>query len=205
MTAAAQKKAAQKKSADAARTGSSFVALLRGINVGGRNPIRMPELVASFSDAGYGEVSTYLQSGNVLFTADHKKAQKLEAEVEAMLEQRFRTPLLVVIRSRDELAQTIDAAPADHGSSKLRSDVFFLKHPLTAEEALAEMPDLREGVDAVAPGPGAIYFSRVAAKATKTRIQKFMGMPIFQQITVRSWGTSVRLLEKLDAVEVARD
>lgn len=70
--------AARKKSADAARTGSSFVALLRGINVGGRNPIRMPDLVACFRDAGYEDVSTYLQSGNVLFGADGKTGPKLE-------------------------------------------------------------------------------------------------------------------------------
>lgn len=194
----------QKKSADAASTGSSFVALLRGINVGGRNPIRMPELVACFRDAGYGDVSTYLQSGNVLFSADGTTGPKLEAEIEAMLEQRFGIPLLVVIRSRDELAQTIDAAPADHGSPNLRSDIFFLKHPLTAEEALAELPELREGVDSVAPGPGAIYFSRVAARATKTHIQRFMAMPIFQQMTVRTWRTSIRLLEMLDAAVTAR-
>jgi uncharacterized protein (DUF1697 family) len=164
----------------------------------------MPELVACFRDAGYGDVSTYLQSGNVLFSADHKKGPKLETEVEAMLERRFGIPLLVVIRSRDELAQTIDAAPADHGSPKLRSDIFFLKHPLTAEEAFAELPELREGVDSVAPGPGAIYFSRVAARATKTRIQRFMAMPIFQQMTVRTWRTSIRLLEKLDAADAAQ-
>lgn len=187
----------------AARTGSSFVALLRGINVGGRNPIRMPDLVACFRDTGYEDVSTYLQSGNVLFSADGKTGTKLESEVEAMLEERFGIPLLAVIRSRDELAQTIDAAPPDHGSPKLRSDIFFLKQPLTAEEALAEMPELREGVDSVAPGPGAIYFSRVAARATKTRIQKFMAMPIFQQMTVRTWGTSVRLLEKLEQLDAA--
>jgi uncharacterized protein (DUF1697 family) len=196
--------AAQKKSADASSTGPSFVALLRGINVGGKNPIRMPDLVECFSDAGYGDVSTYLQSGNVLFSAGKKKGPKLEAEIETMLEQRFATQLLVVVRSRDELAKTIDAAPADHGSPKLRSDVFFLKHPLTAEEALAEMPELREGVDSVAPGPGAIYFSRVAATATKTRIQRFMSKPIFQQITVRNWRTSTKLLEKLDAADAAR-
>lgn len=191
--------AAQKQAADASRTGSSYVALLRGINVGGRNSIRMPDLVACFAEAGYDEVSTHLQSGNVLFGADRKKGAKLEAQVEAMLEKRFGMPLLVVVRSRDELAQTIDAAPSDHGSPKVRSDVFFLKHPLTAEQALAEMPELREGVDSVAPGPGAIYFSRVAAQATKTRIQKFMAMPVFQKVTVRTWGTTVRLLEKLDA------
>lgn len=196
--------AARRTSADAARPGPSFVALLRGINVGGRNPLRMPDLVACFRDAGYEDVSTYLQSGNVLFSTDRKASSKLEAEIEALLEQRLGMPVLVVIRSRDQLAKTIDAAPADHGSPKLRSDIFFLKHPLTAEAALAEMPELREGVDSVAPGPGAIYFSRVAATATKTRIQRFMAMPVFQQVTVRTWGTSVRLLEKLDAADAAR-
>jgi uncharacterized protein (DUF1697 family) len=196
--------AARKTSPDTASTGPSFVALLRGINVGGRNSIRMPDLVACFRDAGYEDVSTYLQSGNVLFRAGGRNGPKLEADVESMLERRFGMPLLVVIRSRDELARTIDAAPANHGSPKLRSDVFFLKRPLTAEKALAELPELREGVDSVAPGPGAIYFSRVAATATKTRIQRFMAMPVFQQITVRTWSTSIRLLEKLDAAETAR-
>ena len=196
--------AARKTSPDTASTGPSFVALLRGINVGGRNSIRMPDLVACFRDAGYEDVSTYLQSGNVLFRAGGRNGPKLEADVESMLERRFGMPLLVVIRSRDELARTIDAAPANHGSPKLRSDVFFLKRPLTAEKALAELPELREGVDSVAPGPGAIYFSRVAATATKTRIQRFIAMPVFQQITVRTWSTSIRLLEKLDAAETAR-
>jgi len=180
------------------------VALLRGINVGGRNPIRMPELVECFSDGGFGDVATYLQSGNVLFRPGgrgRRGGQKLEADVEALLEERFGMPLLVVIRSRDELARTIEAAPTGHGSPKLRSDVFFLKHPLTAEAALAEMPELRAGVDSVNAGPGAIYFSRVAAKATKTRIQKFMAMPVFQQVTVRTWGTCTTLLEKLDEME----
>ena len=60
------------------------------------------------------------------------------------------------------------------------------------------MPELREGVDSVAPGPGAIYFSRVAAQATKTRITRLMSMPVFQQMTVRSWRTTTRLLELLD-------
>ncbi|WP_022894677.1 DUF1697 domain-containing protein [Agromyces subbeticus] len=190
--------------ADAAGTRTPYVALLRGINVGGRNLVRMPELVACFSDAGYGDVSTYLQSGNVLFSAAPEPASALESKVEAMLEQRLGIPLLVVIRSRDELAQTIEDAPADHGSPKLRSDVIFLKHPLTTEQAFAELPELRDGVDAVARGPGAIYFSRVAAQATKTRIQKLMAMPIFQQMTMRNWRTCTTLLTKLDEAVAAR-
>ena len=92
----------------------------------------------------------------------------------------------------------VAAAPPDHSSGALRSEVFFLKHPLTAREVLAQMPELREGVDAVAPGPGVVYFSRVAAEARRTRITRLMGMPVFRQMTVRSWRTTTRLLELLD-------
>lgn len=177
---------------------ASYVALLRGINVGGRNNVPMSELTATFRDAGYDNVRTHGQSGNVLFTTADTDGSTLERSVERMLEHRFATPVLVVVRSREQLAATVAAAPAAHGSPRLRSDVFFLKHPLTADDVLADMPDLRDGVDSVAPGPGAVYFSRVAAQATKTRIQRFMAMPVFQQITVRSWTVTTRLLELLD-------
>lgn len=107
-------------------------------------------------------------------------------------------PVLVVIRSRDELAATVAAAPADHGSDRLRSEVLFVKHPLTAQEVYADLPELREGVDSVAIGPGALYFSRVAARATTTRITRLMAMPVFGQMTMRSWRVTKRLLELLD-------
>ena len=140
----------------------------------------------------------------MLFSADHKKAPKLEADLEAMLEERFGTPLLVVIRSRDELAETIDAAPADHGSPKLRSDIFFLKHPLTAEKALAEMPSFARA---------SIPWRPVRARSTSRVWPRGRRRPasrsswaclIFQQVTVRTWRTSVGLLEKLDAADGAR-
>ena len=179
---------------------SPSVALVRGINVGGKNLIDMPALAECFSDAGYHDVRTFAQSGNVLFTAEPATGPELEDAIERMLLERFGIPLLVVVRSRDELATVIAAAPADHGSPQLRSEVFFLKHPLTAEAAYAALPKLREGVDAVAPGPGVLYFSRVAAQATKTRITRLMDMPVFQQMTVRSWRTTTRLSEMLDGM-----
>ena len=176
---------------------TSFVALLRGINVGGKNLMGMSALAECFRAAGYGQVSTYSQSGNVLFTSQAGDGPELEQALERMLEERFDSPILVVVRSHDEIAATIAAAPANHGSKELRSDVFFLKHPLTAEEAYAELPELRGGVDSVAIGPGAIYFSRVAAQASKTRITRLMSMPLFQSMTVRSWRTTTRLLQLL--------
>jgi uncharacterized protein (DUF1697 family) len=179
---------------------SSSVALLRGINVGGKNLIGMPDLADSFRHAGYAGVRTHTQSGNVLFTAEPATGTALEDAVERMLRERFGIPISVLVRSRGELAAVIAAAPADHGSQALRSEVLFLKHPLTAETAYAALPELRAGVDSAAPGPGVIYFSRVAAQASKTRITRLMDMPIFQQMTMRSWRTTTRLSEMLDGM-----
>lgn len=183
---------------NAAKKTSRYVALLRGINVGGKNIVAMPELAESFREAGFGDVRTYIQSGNVLFSTDNPPGPKLEAMLERMLEKRFGIPITVIVRSRDELAATIEAAPRGHGSPDLRSDVYFLKAPLTAEEAQAQLPELREGVDSVELGPGALYFSRVKARATETNINRFMGKPVFRQITVRNWRTTTKLLELLD-------
>lgn len=179
------------------------VALLRGINVGGRNLVPMSELAACFRDAGYTDVRTYIQSGNVVFTADPATGPRLESALEGMLERRFGIPITVVVRSRDELEATVSAAPVDHGSADLRSDVFFLKHPLTAEEALAQLPELRAGVDSMAPGPGALYFSRVAACAGESRIAAFMGKAVFRRMTARNWRTTTTLLRMLDEGEAA--
>lgn len=172
---------------------TAFVALLRGINVGGRNPVAMPDLADCFRAAGFGDVGTYLQSGNVVFTAASGRADALEADVGRLLTARFGFDIPTVVRSREQFAGVIAAAPPDHGSDDRRSDVMFLKPPLTAQEVLAQMPELRADVDAVAPGPGVVYFSRDAKLATKTRIQRFMSMPVFQQITMRSWSTTTRL------------
>jgi len=176
---------------------ASSIALLRGINVGGKNLIGMPALAECFCEAGYEDVRTYTQSGNVLLTAEPATGPVLEGGLERMLQKRFGLPIVVLVRSRDELTATIAAAPANFGSQELRSEVFFLKHPLTAEGVYAELPELREGVDSGAPGPGVIYFSRVAAQASKTRITRLMSMPVFQQMTVRNWRTTTRLSEML--------
>ena len=177
---------------------AAYVALLRGINVGGKNPISMQTLADCFRDVGYEEVRTHLQSGNVLFASGSRSGARLEQALERMLQQRFDTAIPTIVRSRDELRATVAAAPDDHGSKELRSDVFFLKRPLTADAVMEQMPELRDGVDSITPGPGALYFSRTVAQATKTRITRLMSMPIFQQMTVRSWRTTTRLLELLD-------
>jgi uncharacterized protein (DUF1697 family) len=87
-----------------------FVALLRGVNVGGRNAVAMADLRAAFDGAGYSAVSTYIQSGNVLFTSDAPRAIT-EDRLESLLEHRFGVPLVVVVRSYRQFRDIVGNAP----------------------------------------------------------------------------------------------
>ena len=129
-----------------------YVALLRGINVGGRNKVAMADLRETFEDGGYDAVRTYIQSGNVLFESAAARGS-LEDDIERLLEARFGVPLVVVVRSHDQLRAVVDDAPKGFGAAPAtyHSDVVFLKAPLTAKQAM-RVVDLREGVDEAWPG-----------------------------------------------------
>jgi uncharacterized protein (DUF1697 family) len=173
---------------------SRYVALLRGINVGGKNLIGMPALAACFEAQGFTDVATYIQSGNVLFTAGGRAAD-LTARIAAALSKEFGYRASLVLRTREQLRRVVEEAPRGFGSKPAlrRYDVIFLMEPLTAEEALAQAP-VNPDVDEVAAGDGVLYYSRLVAKASKSRLSRVTGLPIYQQMTIRNWNTTTRLL-----------
>jgi len=176
-----------------------YVALLRGVNVGGRNPVAMADLRAAFESDGYNAVSTYIQSGNVLFECDDP-SDPLENKVEAMLERRLGFPLVVVVRSHRQLRNIVDRAPNGFGRAPdtYHSDVIFLKGRLSSRQAM-RVVELREGVDRAWPGSGVLYFARMSARRTQSRMSRIVGTPEYQQMTIRSWTTTTKLLGLLDA------
>jgi len=175
-----------------------YVALLRGINVGGRNKVAMADLRQAFEGAGFEAVGTYIQSGNVLFETD-RPAAGLEEEVEALLEARYGVPLVVVVRSHRQLRSVVAKAPDGFGQQpdRYHSDVVFLRSPLTAAAAM-RVVECREGVDQAWPGSGVVYFARLSAERTRSRMARFVGTPEYQRMTIRSWSTTTKLLELLD-------
>src|SRR5262245_54061235 len=110
-----------------------YVALLRGINVGGKNIIKMAALAACFEEHGLRDVATFIQSGNVIFDGDGAAAA-LTTRIEAALSATFAYRASVVLRSHAQLRQVIDRAPDGFGGAPdaYRYDVMFLKAPLTA-------------------------------------------------------------------------
>lgn len=175
-----------------------YAALLRGINVGGRNIISMADLRAVFETGGYGGVRTYIQSGNVVFTTDAPR-DGLEDALETLLERDIGRPVTVVLRSRQQLREVVASAPDGFGDEPdaYRYDAMFLKAPLTPDQVL-EVLDLREGVDRAWPGPGMVYFSRDARQLTKSRMSKITTAPAYQRMTIRNWRTTTKLLELLE-------
>lgn len=166
-----------------ARTLALYLALLRGINVGGAKTIAMADLRACFEAMGFSDVQTYIQSGNVLFSGAGNST-KLEAHIERTLAARFAYDLRVVVITHETLA---------------RYDVVFLKQPLTPAAALQAV-ETRDGVDQVYTGQHGLYFQRLIAKATQSRLPRLASKPEYQFMTIRNWNTTTKLLALMDAL-----
>jgi uncharacterized protein (DUF1697 family) len=175
-----------------------LLALLRGINVGGKNLVPMAELRHAFEEAGYTGVSTYIQSGNVLFESS-ASPKALESTLEPMLERRFDKQLRVIVRSHRQLTSVVDQAPPGFGgrAATHHLDVIFLKAPLTPRQAM-RVVELRDEVDEAWTGTGVLYFARLSARRTQSRLGRIVGTPEYKQMSIRNWATTTKLLQLLD-------
>jgi uncharacterized protein (DUF1697 family) len=178
--------------------GVQYLALLRGINVGGRNKVRMADLREAVEELGHADVATYIQSGNVLFRAPRQRRDELAGRLEAGLSRRFGIELKVVLVTESQLRGVVEAAPRGFGGEDQLCDVIFLRKPLTAKRAFGAF-ELREGVDTAWQGKGVIYFARVAEEASRSRMSKVVSTPEYKNMTIRSWRTTTRLLELMDS------
>lgn len=180
---------------------TQYVALLRGINVGGKNLIQMTRLKACFEAHGFEDVVTYIQSGNVLFKASGPGSGELASRIEGLLSTTFDYTASVVLRSRSQLRKIVTRAPEGFGTrpTQFRYDVIFLKEPLTASTAMKSVL-VKAGVDEAHAGSGALYFSRLISRASQSRLSRIVSLPVYRSMTIRNWNTTRTLLEMMDGV-----
>jgi uncharacterized protein (DUF1697 family) len=186
---------------------ASHVALLRGINVGGRNKVPMADLREVVASLGHTGVTTYIQSGNVLFSTAETDNAKLAGALEAAIEERFGIWASVVVLRRDELAEVLAGNPyLDEPNPKLVHVVFLNAEPpealldrIAAAESAVAAKGSRDTVQTVGPAlflhtPDGFGTSELAQ--TLFRIiaapakQKRQGMAA----TARNWATATKLL-----------
>ena len=179
---------------------NQYVALLRGINVGGNNIIKMTDLKACFESLSFKDVRTYIQSGNVLFRAAGSDQASLTKRIENALSKSFDYESRVVVRSQNQMKTIISKAPKGFGSDQdtYRYDVIFLKDPLTAAKAMKSV-STKEGVDEAYAGKGVLYFSRLVSRATQSHLSRIIGTPVYKNMTIRNWNTTTKLLKLMES------
>ena len=155
----------------------------------------MPALKACFEAQGFRDVTTYIQSGNVVFAAGRSTPRALTRRIERALSKTFAYKSRVVVCSFEQLKAVVDGAPKRFGAQPAvyRCDVIFLKHPLTAVEAMKGI-SAKPGVDQVVAGDGVLYFSRLISKASQSQLTRIVGTPAYQNMTIRNWTTTATLL-----------
>jgi uncharacterized protein (DUF1697 family) len=176
---------------------TSYLVLLRGINVGGKNKVPMAELRKLVEDLGFENVSTYIASGNVLLDSKLGAANVAE-RIEAALPKTFKLDaelIKVAVLSADDLEAVTRNRPKGFGDepTKYHSDAIFLMG-IDADEAMTVFSP-RNGVDKVWPGKGVIYSQRLSAQRTKSRLGRIVGTPPYKSMTIRSWQTTIALLD----------
>jgi uncharacterized protein (DUF1697 family) len=175
-----------------------LVVLLRGINIGSRNRISMPELRKALEDAGYDDVRTYLQSGNVVLTST-ASAKKVARECERLIADRFGPEIAVVARTRSDLAKVVERNPLKKvAKDPKRYQVSFLETK-PAAKVIRELEDVAADEEEVVSIGREIYAWHPAGVARSKLWAKLAGKNLGATATVRNWTTVEKLLELADA------
>ena len=171
------------------------ILLLRGINLGSTNRISMPDLRAALEDAGFGDVRTYLQSGNVVLSGSGDVAKK----VERLIAKEFGLRIPVVVRTRAQLAKVVELNPlAKVAKNPKRYQVSFL-------DAKPSREIVRRVEEAAAKGERVVVHGREIYAwhpdtIARSRLWSLLaGQKLGVTATARNWTTVQKLLELADA------
>jgi uncharacterized protein (DUF1697 family) len=177
---------------------TTYLALLRGINLGPRNKIRMADLRDFVKSLGHEHVRTHILSGNVLFETRRRKAAPLERELETGIKERFGLDIAVLVRTRDELEEIVRNNPLPHADTEgARLFVLFLSENPSRQRIKAIKAEAYKPEE-FAVGDRAIYaWFRQGLQSSKLAgalSDKRLGVTV----TNRNWNTVTRLLELAD-------
>lgn len=178
-----------------------YVALLRGINVGGNNIIKMSELKDVLTKNGFSDVTTYIQSGNVIFSSDERNSVKLTEQLELILSKAFHYTSKVILVSDEQLKEVLADVPAEwKKQNDLRCYISFMKDSVVGKDVINEVP-LNAEVDSLKAGKHVLYMTTKMSGLTKSGFTKLIGKKIYQEITIRNYNTSRKLLELMESVK----
>ncbi|HEX4021281.1 MAG TPA: DUF1697 domain-containing protein [Acidobacteriaceae bacterium] len=177
------------------KAASTYVALLRGINLAGKNKLSMKDLTSIFAQAGCNNVRTYIQSGNVVFHASPPIAQQLPAQIAQQIEERFGFRIPVLLRTTEQLASVIRNNPyLRAGTPQEQLHVYFLAQPSQASH-VAQLDPNRSAPDVYCLRGQEIYLQLPNGMARTKLTNAYFDARLFTTCTARNWNTVLKLFE----------
>jgi uncharacterized protein (DUF1697 family) len=172
-----------------------YVAFLRGINVGGNAIIPMASIKETLVALGLADVRTYINSGNVIFSARASDGGKLAARIEKALEERTGMAIKALVIDHKNLKRVVDAIPPKWVDDKtMRTYVLLLWKELDDIKILERL-STNPAVDNLKYTPGAVIWQVARKDLTKSRMNRMVGTPVYKQMTIRSANTMRKLNE----------
>ncbi|MBP9798313.1 DUF1697 domain-containing protein [Candidatus Woesebacteria bacterium] len=171
-----------------------YIALLRGINVGGNNKVSMQELKKVFEGLVFDDVSTYINSGNVIFSSD----KRVDAEkIENGLEKGFGFSIKVVVRDAENIQKLAKEIPSNwKNDADMKTDVLFLWDEFNKKETI-ELLNSKENIDTLLYFDGAIVWHILRENYNKSAMHAFIGSVVYKNMTARNVNTVRKLAEML--------
>lgn len=172
-----------------------YVALLRGINVGGNNKVDMKILKENFVRIGMESVSTYINSGNIIFMDQKHSKAELSALIEKAIFEDFNLNIKVLIRSIDDFEPLMEILPQSWKNDDfMKGDVLFLWEEIDSQTLLSEL-DIKPDIDTVYYATGAILWAVEKRNVTKSGLMKLAGTALYKKMTVRNVNTTRKIYE----------
>ncbi len=176
-----------------------YVALLRGINVGGNNKIDMKLLKRTFEQAGMEAVVTYINSGNVIFRDTRHTKTELATLIEKAVYEDFQLNIKVLIRDTRDFDRMMEILPESwRNDETMKCDVLFLEDEIDRETLLAGLV-IKPGIDTAMYTPGAVLWSVAKENVTRSGLMKLAGSTLYKSMTVRNVNTARKLYEIMRA------
>lgn len=170
-----------------------YVALLRGINVGGNCKVEMSRLKNVFENLGFENVSTYINSGNVIFESSEKNVKALTEQIEKAIERTFGFAVKTLLRDKDNILRLAKEIPKhwENGGDQ-KTDVLFLWEDFDNKDSL-NLIESKDGVDRLIYLSGAIVWNLDRKQINKTGMKKFIGSLLYKNMTARNVNTVRKL------------
>lgn len=166
-----------------------YIVLLRGINVGGNRRVEMKKLKILFESLGYANVSTYINSGNIIFESD-KKQSIICDDIKMGLKKEFGFDIQTLIKSDLEMQKIAKAIPKDwKNDTEYKTDVAYLFDEIDSEKTIDSLPIKREYLD-IRYIKGAIFWNIDRKNYNKSQLNKLVGHKYYQLMTVRNVNTA---------------